>query len=355
MLQNRVEYGIVVFTAVVLFLFYRNFFFFYLFTFIILLPVISYLMTKRALGKMNVSASFGALSFQQGSDIPVLFEVTNNSYAPFPSVVIEFKAENGFYPCEEIQVMNLPLRRGKRTYTWHIQSKYSGRITVSGEKVTVRDYLGLFLFDIDCPFSAYACALPARNEVVMDAVENVFREGDETESDSLDYTEDVTQIKDFRQYIPGDRMQKVNWKISVKRDELYVKEYELESSRTLCLIAELRRDGTGAGFLDEIIGAFYSAGLKLIELEIPFVACWYDCSSDTLIREFTDNTDSFDNSLMQMFMASSYEEYRAYEKYFEGDKEKGDRALYFTSPSFARIKEYELAGMYKDSVAIVCL
>ena len=54
-------------------------------------------------------------------------------------------------------------------------------------------------------------------------------------------------------------------------------------------------------------------------------------------------------------MGMEAEEYRAYEKYFEGDKEKGDRALYFTSPSFARIKEYELAGMYKDSVAIVCL
>ena len=74
----------------------------------------------------------------------------------------------------------------------------------------------------------------------------------------------------LRLYAPGDRMQRVNWKISAKYDDLYVKEFELMYDRTLTLLIELRRDSDEVGFLDELITAFYSAALRLIELEITF-------------------------------------------------------------------------------------
>ncbi len=353
--RNITEYATVVIAAVVLFLFYRNFFFFYLLTVVALIPLISYIAVKQILPKLEFNVSFRAASIQQGTDVPVAFEITNGSILPLPSALLEFRAENLFYPNEEIQQMDFPLRRGKKTYTWHIQSKYAGRITVKGEKVTVCDYLGLFLFTLDFPCSASVTALPARSEVVMDAVENMFSQGDEQETDNLDYTEDVTQIKDFREYIPGDRMQRVNWKISVKRDELYVKEYELESNRTLSLIAELRKDGEEPGFLDKIVTAFYSAALRLIELEIPFFAVWYDRFTGKLSREFIESNDDLEAALVQMFMMNSYEGFTAYEKYAGAEKGRGDAAIYFTPVSFEHIKEHELIGMYKESVAIICL
>ena len=353
--RNITEYATVVIAAVVLFLFYRNFFFFYLLTVVALVPLISYITVKQIIPKLWFNVYFKSAGVQQGNDVPVVFEISNGSLLPLPSAVLEFRAENAFYPNEEIQQMDFPVRRGKKKYEWHIASKYAGRITVSGQKVTVCDYLGLFLFHLDFPVEASVTAFPARSEVVMDTIENMFSQGEEQETDNLDYTEDVTQIKDFREYVPGDRMQRVNWKISVKRDELYVKEYELESNRTISLIAELRKDSDEPGFLDELISAYYSAALKLIELEIPFFAVWYDSVADKLVREFIEGEDDLENALVRMFMMSSCEGFIAYEKYRETEKGRADAAVYFTPVSFDRIKEHELIGMYKESVAIICL
>ena len=355
MTRNRLEYGYVVIVALALFLFYRNFFFFYLLALIFLLPVISRIVTKQALSKLNFRVSFPAQSVTQGNGVTAVFEIENKSFFPLPGAVLEFKAENGFYPNEEIQQIEFPLRRGKRTYEWHIEPKYAGMISITGSKITVRDYLGIFLFYPECPFEASVCILPKRNEIAADTVEKLFADGEENESDTLDYTEDVTQVKDFRQYIPGDRMQKVNWKISAKHDELYVREYELENTRSVNLVTELRKDSEKPGFLDEIVSAFYSSAVRLIELEIPFYAVWYDSLSDKLVREFIEDAEGLENAAVHMFMTPSYPDYSAYEKYMQAESGSGNTALYFTSPSFERTAEHKIIGMYNESVAIICL
>ncbi len=355
MFKNRVEYTLVFIYTLLYFLFFHNFFFFYLFLIVVALPFISFFVSRNIWKKSGAEISAPLTVIYGSGDMGVDFVTENSSRLPIPGIFLRFIAENAYYPNEEIQEMKLPLKTGRNSYRWNIQSVYSGRIVIKGIEVSMPDYLGLFVFKKEWPAQAAVSVIPPKDDIVMDIIENSFIQGEEQEANSTNSTEDVTRIKQFREYVPGDRMQRVNWKISAKHDTLYVKEYERLFNRTLTLLVELRRDSDSIGFLDELITAFYSAGEKLLEMEMPFRVCWYDCETNRFITENVDDNESFIEVLEQMYLMQSYTEYYAYEKYNEAGLGVNDRAVYFTSPSFEGADKHTLLGAYKESVVLICL
>ncbi len=355
MLKNRIEYGVILLVAVLLFLFYHNFFFFYLLLAAVLLAVISFSVSKKAFNGIEVKVNIPLGTVGSNNDIPVDFIIENSTPFPMPGVRLGYKVENGFYPNEEKQEMTLPVRRGTHSFRWKISSVYSGLVTLTGKSLKMQDYLGLFVFEREWGADARITVLPNADDIVMNIVENAFAEGDESDTDSALTSEDVTQVKEFREYAPGDRMQRVNWKISAKYDDLYVKEFERLYDRTLALLVELRRDSEEAGFLDELITAFYSAAIKLIELEIPFKVQWYDTKQSRFCEENVNDEDGLLDALNQIFMMQSYTGYEAYEKYSGAPKRAGDSAVYFTTPGFSGISDTNRLGNYKDKVVLIWL
>lgn len=355
MLKSRIKYALTAAVCLALFIFYHNFFFFYLLLTVALIPFISYFASRYVWNKTGVKASIKIPGIGAGNDVPIEFTVENKSALPIQNIKFRFKAENGFYPNEEIQEMTLPVRRGTNVYGWSVKSIYAGRIIINGIDISMTDYLGLKRFEREWDCSAYINVIPAQSDVIMNVMENVMTAGDDTEIDAADSTEDVTQVKELREYRPGDRLQHINWKVSAKHEDLFVKEFEREYNRTLTLLVELRSDSEEIGFLDELITAFYSSAVKLIEMEIRFYASWYDTATGSFHSELVEASDGLLDVMSQMYMMNSYKEYHAYEKYREITHGRNDTAVYFTSPSFEGADETNIIGNYKEKVLLICL
>ncbi len=354
MLGNRIKYGVILLIAVALLIFYHNFFFFYLLLITVMLAVVSFIVSKKVFAALEVKTEITLESIGEGNDIPVDFTVNNPTPFPMPGVCLGYGVENGFYPNDEKQEMTLPVRKGVHTFRWRISSVYSGLVTLSGTGIKMQDYLGLFVFEREWENVSQISVFPKSDEIIMNIVENTFSQGDENDNDSANASEDVTQIKDFRLYTPGDRMQRVNWKLSAKYDDLYVKEFELMYDRTLSLLIELRRDSDEIGFLNELITAFYSAAQRLIEMEITFYVSWFDVENGKFRREKVDDEDSLHDALRQIYMMKSYEDYEAFIRYRESRDNKNDTAIYFTTPGFD-MQGGGRIGIYKDKVVLICL
>jgi uncharacterized protein (DUF58 family) len=352
--RNRIEYGSICVTAVALFIFYHNFFFFYLLLAIALLPFASFLLSKYVFKNAKVYVSIPLISVGENNDIPVDFRTENPTRFPMPGVRLEYTVINNFYPNEETQEMSLPLRTGSNTFRWNIRSVYAGRVALTGSRLRMQDYTGLFVFEREWNENCSISVIPERSDIIMNVIENTMTQGDEQENDSSRTVDDVTQVKEFREYRPGDRIQRVNWKISSKRDELYVKDFEQEYNRTLTLLVELRRDTEEIGFLDELLTAFYSAAVKLLDLEMHFRVQWYDCETGRFMTELVSEPDGLDDALSQMYLMKSYTDYSAYTRYKDEPHGRYDTAIYFTSPSFSASGEYEIIGTFKERVTIIC-
>ncbi len=355
MLKNRIGYITAVFYAVVLFLFYHNFFFFYFLLTVLAVPFASLFVTRRVWSRLKVSIETDSVAVTESNDVVVTVITENPTHFPLPSVTLDFTVFNSFYPNDEIQSMKLPVRPGRNTFTWSVSSVYAGRMCIEGKEVILRDYLGIKLYKKEWDARAAVSVFPVLSEVIMDVVEDTFTPGSEEELNSENSSEDVTQIKQFREYVPGDRIQRINWKISLKQDSLFVKEYEREFNRSLTLLAELRRDSDDAGFLDEILTALYSAASKLVDMDIFFSIGWYDTASSQYVSEPVGNEDSLADAFERMYLADSYTGYPAFDNYQSFEKPASSSAIYFTSADSERAKSFEPMGIYKEKVALICL
>jgi uncharacterized protein (DUF58 family) len=54
--------------------------------------------------------------------------------------------------------------------------------------------------------------------------------------------EDNTTVSDIRKYLPGDSYKKIHWKVSAKRTKLYVKNYEMTGSASVCIFLDFKKD-----------------------------------------------------------------------------------------------------------------
>jgi uncharacterized protein (DUF58 family) len=338
-----------------LLLFFHDYFFFVFFLAVLLLPLFSHLVARYVKNRLQVSVHIPVVSIGQENAIPIQFEVNNPTVFPMPGVHLSFYVENQFYPNQEQQDMVLPIRRGKRTYQWEITSIYAGRIRLLGRAFTMQDYLGLWVHRGEWTPESYVSVIPQRSQVVMEVISTALQEGDEQELDTVNSVEDVTQVKELREYRAGDRLQRVHWKLSTKQEELYVKEFEREYNQTLTLLVELRRDSEDVGFLDELITAFYSAACRLLDEDYHFQVQWYDCALGRFQTERVDEEDGLLDVLQQMYMMQSYEDYVAYEQYMSQPHKRQDLAIYFTSPAFSECDLEQRIGTYKERVMMVCL
>lgn len=355
MWKNRVSYGIMLVFCLFLLLFYHNYFFFLLFLGILLLPVFSYLVGRYVFRRSTVTITVPVAYVEEGNEVPICFTVDNPTIFPMPGLHLHLTVANQFYPNEEQQDMALPVHAGKRDYRWGIQSVYAGRIVILTSHISMLDYLGMKQFERPLSLSCYAVVVPEKSRLVMNMLEYSMSQGDEQEMDVTNSSEDVTQVKEIREYKPGDRLQRVHWKLSTKTEDLFVKEYEREFNRTLTLLVELKKDSDKVGFLNDLLKAFYSTAILFLQEELKFQVQWYDTRQQRFETARVEEEEGLIEVLQQIFMMETYENEQAYMKYKEIQHGRMDMAIYFTSMSFTDFAPEQFVGTLDDKVMIVCL
>ncbi|MDD5948950.1 MAG: DUF58 domain-containing protein [Lachnospiraceae bacterium] len=355
MRKNRIGYFCIVVMVVVLLLFYHNYFFFLLFIAVIGLPIFSFSVARVVFRKLSLEVGIPVTFVEEKNSIPIQFVVKNGTFFPMPGLHFWFRVENEFYSNQERQDVALPIYAGEQRYDWSVTSVYAGRICLRGEKIRMQDYLGLFVFQRELALERTVCVIPEKSQVIMNWVEASVRDGEEQEMDTENSVEDVTQVKEIREYKPGDRLQRIHWKLSTKQEELYVKEYEREYNRTLTLLVELRQDSDEVGFLNSIITAFYSTACRLLEEEMKFQVQWFDVRQNCFQTERVEEEEDLLDVLQQIYMMQTYKDWEAYVKYKEGEHGRADMAIYFTSVTFPDYNPEMRIGTFEDRVMLVCL
>ena len=72
-------------------------------------------------------------------------------------------------------------------------------------------------------------------------------------------------------YKPGDNPHLINWKVTARKEDVYVRESDPAGSARLILAADYEADET---LRDTVAGALYSAGLALASSRMPFRFAW---------------------------------------------------------------------------------
>lgn len=187
----------------------------------------------------------------QNQRISVGIQVKNSSMVLSANVFLTLRITNEFYHRESVQTFNLPL------YMWEDKQlalpllfENCGKIRVSIEAVTTTGVLGIFRGSIlESAESKVFYIFPEKLDIsVQDGKYDSEASREQyPKNESEQKGEDAMDVSGIREYVPGDRIRDIHWKLSAKsdNDKLFIKEHVSQSGDGLRLLVELSEETTG--------------------------------------------------------------------------------------------------------------
>ena len=210
---------------------------------LILLPLITLggalLFEKR----LAISQSFDKNEAVKGETVRFTLEIRNNGIFFFPYIKFFFMNENEFaLRCEQFRKNSLTAeaRPGKTAKTeLDVLCKYRGVYQFGFTRYEIYDSLGLFKLKRKAADSIDIKVFPTLRE--MDGLRFSLRQETAEQSAAPIKEEDFTNIADFKKYEPSDSFKRIHWKLTAKKNELMVKEFQSDAAAAALFLLDTNK------------------------------------------------------------------------------------------------------------------
>jgi len=311
-----------VFIIFFILVFKQNYLVFLLFPYV-LLPVILIPLFLLNVRKVSVNAGAVVGETDCGNDIIFFVEYKNPTYFPFLKCTLSFSVNNLYFNNDKKNRLNFNML-AKKTDRININVATSrvGLAAFEGKELEITGYMGFVSVKLPASFCVQVPVFPVSSgEAVLH--EMPYSEGyDEYNEPDLKGSPS-SDIKEIREYRPGDRLSRIHWKLSAKMDDLEVKEMERTSVMSVVILPELEKsmiDKT-VNNLDILAGQLTAAGER-------FEICLFNNASCEFDYYTIDGEEALKECYRNMFFLPLYEGgENAKEAYF-GSGQKSSLVLY---------------------------
>lgn len=191
----------------------------------LLMPVADYI--TYVLFRKNLSSSIKVLNenVEKGQKIACNIEFKNSSIIPIPFIDYKIKISDKITALEEVQERislgkNETLKKEIEIWASHI-----GIGEISIEDLEITSIFGLFHTKIQCEESS-SNVMIAPKCVEIDGTEKLIESaiGAKDEDGISNYTFQGTPGYEYKEYAPGDPLNRVNWKLSSKKNVIMIRQ-----------------------------------------------------------------------------------------------------------------------------------
>lgn len=351
----RINYLTLIILIIAGMLFYNNYALLFMLILLLVLPVISYFIARFNKDKISVDIYTDKTSVGKNSSVGVCFSVNNKSILSMENFTLVVKIYNAFYGNEKTYEIIIPAASySERKATLTIENKYCGRMVVSLEEIRGYDLFGMYRFTkslnktkevMVMPYGAMEIEnLPLSLQGKSDDEELQFKKGD-----------DVSQISQIRNYIPGDKLQNIHWKLSAKAEELQVKEFSMPYSDDVILLIELYSDKDNPDIFDELIEKLFAISVYIIKQGRKFYISWYDKMSEDFYKKEVNNDDELMEAIIDLYYAGLLDtdgrSYEIYERIYGLDKS----TVIYLSDKAGKPKGGSEIDINSERVVLTCL
>lgn len=262
----------------------------------LLYAVISVHVVKRYL-----SLSIEAPSDYMTKDMTFIIKVKleNRCILPLVSCRIRLRTGNVFVGQTVENDLIVPVRpHGTVVVEYPLRSAYVGRVEVLAEKLILEDLLCLHSVTSAVSVSQSVYVVPQGNtdeEFSLNAYERGMNEVEESKLKGSDFS-DVSQV---REYVPGDAMKNIHWKLSAKKDILMVKERLQMSSRKLLVVLSL--DRASEEDVDQTIERLFAFGRFMIQNRVPVTLFWWSEKFGEVRQGTAESEEEWMQVMIQVF------------------------------------------------------
>ena len=263
----------------------------------VFVPLAAVLLSRFGASGISVSLEVPA-GLRKGTEASCTLIIENRSIIPAAHIGMMLNVRNNLTGQER----NIPLGfsaapREKRELPFNFGSAYCGQFQFSCENLRVYDFLQLYGIRMAQPSQMKRLMPPETFLVQVSLLGSDISLGG-TEVFTVDRIgQDHTEPFQIRDYVEGDSIRNIHWKLSNKFDRYIVIDPSLELERSLLLVWDggtLPEDAPPE-VPDALAEAFVSVCLALTGDDIPYSVAWQKADSgDIVIKDVGTVDDIYD-------------------------------------------------------------
>lgn len=241
MIQNKVRYLVLLATIGLLSILYNEYFMGIIFLTVACLPVLMFALLSYVYGMLRVELVSQVHVANKGEMIPLAVQIHNPTIFPASGIQLIITYRNSFSgKIYKKEFMVSADARTRATVTMNLMSEYAGNLEITLSKIKVYDYLKLFSLRRRLRGELKIAILPVLHEIADDELLN--RSRIQLESDyfsTIKSGDDPSEVFTIREYREGDRPTRIHWKLSMKQDQLMIKEFSEPLNCSMLIFANL--------------------------------------------------------------------------------------------------------------------
>ncbi len=230
-------------------------------------PTISWLLLLPLRKRQTVSLQAPAV-IGKGKPAVLTIDLPECGF-PLGSALVWLEIEN----CSTGQVLRRRFRVC-RSLQWELVSRYCGGLRCRVTRVWGLDLMGLLPMPLPCTAKKRITVMPDTFPIQIEDSLTVSRR-DECEDYAPDRRgQDLTETFQIREYVPGDNLHQIHWKLSGKTGQLLVRDASCPVDHSLMVFVERRWDRVSAPYADALMEAVVSLCQALAEAGRAFHLAW---------------------------------------------------------------------------------
>ena len=301
MLRNRVLYAVLLVALLCLNLYLNNVYALLLLLTAVILPFLSILFCYQS--RDGVSMDLTAEELPEDTEA-VSFRGTlrNRSLFPAPAIRGKLSVQNGLTGTTVEKGLRASIAgKAKKTLQFQVEDPEVGKLFATVLDLTSQDLFGLVAFPVEHVAAAEQLVPPPDVPAEVNMVEAL-----ETTGESVRYSEnergtDVSEVFDIREYVPGDEIRAIHWKLSAKQETPILREFSQPLNYSVILLVELAEAPANA--LQACVTYASAISKGLLEAGVLHTMAWFDGAAD----EFCDLniTNLEEQSMAELRLTSS--------------------------------------------------
>jgi uncharacterized protein (DUF58 family) len=233
---------------------------------VLVLPLLSFGLTAVSRRQFSVQESLNRDNVVKGEVVQYTFNVKNNSFLPYTSVRVRFKASSAAVTADFTDKFFSIGPYKNHEIEFNVSAKYRGNYEIGVENIMLYDFLGLFRFEQK---HGHAFILTVRPRV-LDIAALPLSKADSGTQNVKNFTseEDYAVVSDLRKYQPTDGYKKIHWKASAKKNELISKNFQNTKRNSVVLLLDNseiegdKKDEDAAAAMEDLMMEAYVSTLS---------------------------------------------------------------------------------------------
>ncbi len=245
-----------------------------LFRFTLVMPIGALIQPVLAAIFIRTSVNLEKVTVEKHTPIELKAIISSSCILPFPFIEAELYIpdERGISCTSKSFILSLP-PLGAYSINRSVEFSFRGEYCVGIKSISVCDFFRTVKITIPCERYENIFVLPRRFELAPR----------QTTQDSMLEREHVirakgsdnTELSDIRDYINGDSLKRIHWKLSLKTDELFVKEYSQNNGSSVCILCDLEPHYANLGEKEPIAAPLpeYAQIIDMLNTDLVVETC----------------------------------------------------------------------------------